>query len=129
MLLDFQQLGPHPFAHRLALQSIAPVPVLPADVRESQKVERLGFPFPSSFPVSLGEPPELNPARFVWVQFEPELPQPLQKVRQESVCVRQVLEPDDVIVGVPDDNDVASRALLAPDVYQQVEHVMQIDSA
>src|SRR5215831_8300187 len=43
LLLDFQQLGPHPFAHRLALQRIAPVPVLPADMRESQKVERLGF--------------------------------------------------------------------------------------
>src|ERR1041384_3548871 len=35
LLLDFQQLGPDPFAHRLALQSVVPVPVLPADVRES----------------------------------------------------------------------------------------------
>jgi len=126
LLLDFQQLGPHPFAHRLALQSIAPVPVLPADVRESQKVERLGFPFSSLFPVSLGKPPELNPARFVWVQLQPKLQQPFPKFHQESVCVRQVLKPDDVIVGVPDDNDVASRALLPPGVHPQVEHVMQI---
>ena len=127
LLLNFQQLGPHPFAHRLALQSIAPVPVLPADMRESQKVERLGFPFSSLFPVSLGEPPELNPARFVWVQLQPKLQQPLPKFHQESVCVRQMLKPDNVIVGVPDDNDVASRALLAPGVHPQVEHVMQID--
>jgi hypothetical protein len=57
-------------------------------VRESQKVERLGFPFPSSFPVSLGEPPELNPARLVWVQFQTKLQQPLPKFHQESLCVR-----------------------------------------
>src|SRR5215475_6860329 len=100
LLLDFQQLGPHPFAHRLALQSVVPVPVLAADVRESQKIERLRFPFSSPFPVSLGKPPELDPARLVWVQLQPKLQQSLPKFHQESVCVRQVLEPDDIIVGV-----------------------------
>ena len=78
----------------LRFTSIVPVPVLPADVRESQKIERLGLPFSSLFPVSLGKPPELNPARFVWVQLQPELQQPLPKFHQESVCVRQVLEPE-----------------------------------
>ena len=67
LLLDFQQLGPHSFVDRFALYSIAPIPVLPADMRESQKVERIGLPFSSLFPVLLGEPPELNPARLVWV--------------------------------------------------------------
>src|SRR3974390_2229108 len=67
LLLDFQQLGPHSFADRFALHGIAPIPVLPADMRESQKVERIGLPFSSQFPVLLGEPPELNPARLVWV--------------------------------------------------------------
>ena len=38
-LLDFQQLGPHPFAHRLALQRIVPVSVLPADMRLSRPME------------------------------------------------------------------------------------------
>src|ERR1041385_4839201 len=47
LLLDFQQLGPHPLADRFALHSVTPVPVLPADVRESQKIERLGLPFSS----------------------------------------------------------------------------------
>jgi hypothetical protein len=61
------------------------------------------------------------------VQLQPKLQQPLPKFRQESVCVRQVLEPDDIIVGVPDDNDLALRALPAPDVHPQVEHIMQID--
>ena len=67
LLLDFQQLGSHPLADRFALQGVTPVPVLPADMRESQKLERLRLPFSSLFPVLLGEPPELNPARLVWV--------------------------------------------------------------
>jgi hypothetical protein len=67
LLLDFQQLGPHSFADRFALYGIAPLPVLPADMRESQEAERPRLSFSSLFPVLLGEPPELNPARFVWV--------------------------------------------------------------
>ena len=67
LLLNLQQLGPHALANRFALHCIAPVPVLPADMRETQKVERLRLPFSSLFPVLLGEPPELNPARLVWV--------------------------------------------------------------
>jgi hypothetical protein len=36
-------------------------------MRESQKIERLGLSFSSLFPVEFGKPPELNPARLVWV--------------------------------------------------------------
>src|SRR6266852_1725844 len=96
-------------------------------MRESKKIERLGLPFSSLFPVVLGKPPELNPARLVWVQFQPELLQPLPKFHQKTVCFIPVLEPEYIIVGISDDNDIASRALLAPDVHPQVEHVMQID--
>jgi hypothetical protein len=60
LLLDFQQLGPHSFADRFALHGIAPVPALPADMREPQKIGRLRLPFSSLFPVLLGEPPELT---------------------------------------------------------------------
>ena len=45
------QLGPHPLADRFALHRKVPVPVLPADMRESQKIERLGLPFSSLVPV------------------------------------------------------------------------------
>jgi hypothetical protein len=48
-------------------------------MHESQKIERLGLPFSSLVPVDLGKSPELNPARFIWVQFQPELLQPLPK--------------------------------------------------
>jgi hypothetical protein len=38
-----------------------------------------------------------------------------------------VLKPEYIIIGVPGDNDIASRTSSEPDVHQQVEHVMQID--
>jgi hypothetical protein len=67
LLLNLCQLPSQALAYRVALYRKFPVPVLPADVRESQKIERFGLLFSSPFPVSLGKSPELDPARFVWV--------------------------------------------------------------
>jgi hypothetical protein len=127
LLLDFRKPGSHPLADRLSLHDKVPVPFLPADVREAEKVERLGFAFSSLFPVAFGKLPELNPARLVGVQFQPELPQPLPKILQKAIRFRPMLEPEYVIIRVPDDNNIALRTLLAPDVHPQVEYIMQID--
>src|SRR5260370_28388084 len=51
LLLDLLQFAPHTLADRPALHREVPFSVLPAYVRESQKIERLGSSFPSSFPV------------------------------------------------------------------------------
>jgi hypothetical protein len=67
LLFDFSQLRPQALAYRMALHCKVPVPIFPADVRESQKIERFGLSFSSLFPVLFSESPELNPARFVWV--------------------------------------------------------------
>ncbi len=67
LLFDFCQLPSQALAYRVALHRKVSVPVLPADMRESQKVERLGLPFSSLFPVLLGKSSELDPARFIWV--------------------------------------------------------------
>ena len=80
LLLDFLKLGSHPLADRLSLHHKVPVPFLPADMREAEKVECLGFSFSSPFPVAFGKLPELNPARLIWVQFQPKLSQPFPKV-------------------------------------------------
>jgi len=74
LLLNLLQFGPQAFADRLAPHRESSLPGLPADVREAQKVERLRLIFSSSFPVQLGIPPELNPARFIGMQFQPKLP-------------------------------------------------------
>jgi hypothetical protein len=61
LLLNFVKLGSHPLADRLALHHKVLIPVLPADVRESQKIECFGFAFSSLYPVPFGKSPELNP--------------------------------------------------------------------
>ena len=70
LLLNLPQLRPHAFADRLAPHRELPYPVLPADVREAEKIERVGLPFSSTFPVLFSKSPELDPARLIWVQFQ-----------------------------------------------------------
>ncbi len=67
LLLNFCQLPPQALVDRVTLHREIPVPSLPADMRESQKVECFRLPFSSVFPVVFGTPPELDPARFGWV--------------------------------------------------------------
>jgi hypothetical protein len=74
LLLEFQQLGSQPLVDCLTLYRKVPVPVLPADVRETRKIKCFRLAFFSLFPVLLGKSPELDPARFLWVKFQPKLP-------------------------------------------------------
>ena len=67
LLFDLSQFSPHALADRQASHRESPQSVLPADVREAQKVERLRLPFSSSFPVLFGKPAEFDPARLIWV--------------------------------------------------------------
>ena len=73
LLLNLLQLRPHALADRHAPHRECPFPVLPADVRKAQKVEPPGFSFSALLPVWFGMPSELDPARLVWVEFQPEL--------------------------------------------------------
>jgi hypothetical protein len=65
--LNASKLGPHAFADRLAPNCKPSQAVLPTDVGKAQEIERLGFPFSSSFPVLFGVPPEFDPARLIRV--------------------------------------------------------------
>jgi hypothetical protein len=127
LLLEFQQPGSHSLADGLSLYRKVPVPVLPADMREAQEIERFRLAFPSSSPVLLGKPSELDPARLVWVKFQPEPPQPFPKCVQKSICVGLLLKSEHTVVRVADDNHFPLRTLLAPGIHPQVEHVMQIN--
>ena len=67
-LLNLPQLRSHPLACRLPLDLKAPLlSRLPAQMRETEKVERLRFPLSTLLPISCRMPPELNQARLVWV--------------------------------------------------------------
>jgi hypothetical protein len=129
LLFDFFQLGSHPLAHRLAFHHKTPVPFLPADRREAQEIERVWLTSSLLSPVALGVEAKLNPARFIWVQFQPELSEPFLQIHQETVGIRPMLETEYRVVGLAHDQHITSRALLAPGLYPQVEYIMQIDVA
>jgi hypothetical protein len=101
--------------------------ILPADVREAKEIECLRFAFPSLFPVPFGKPPELDQARFVWMEFQPKLAQPFLKTLQKTLCVCLMLESQDCIVRIANHHHLASRKLLAPDVHPEIEDTMKID--
>ena len=61
-------------------------------MREAKKVEGLRFALPSSFPVLLGIPPELDQARLVWMKFQPKFPLPCLEILQKTIRVCLMLE-------------------------------------
>jgi hypothetical protein len=127
LLLNFLQLPPQTLGDRLPLHGKLPSPVLPADMREAQKVERFRLAFSSTFPVQLGKRPELDPARFVGMQFQSKLPQPFPEILQKAVGFRLRLESEDRIIGITHDDHVSPCVLLTPRLHPEVKDVMQID--
>ena len=74
------ELRLQPFTNRLPQHRKHPVaPLLPADVREAEEVERLGLPLAEPLSVRGRERPELQEARLLGIQLQPELPKPLGK--------------------------------------------------
>jgi hypothetical protein len=61
------------------------------------------------------------------MQFQAELRQAFPEFLQESLRFRSALETHHQIIGIPDDNDIATGHFLAPGSDPQVEHVMQVD--
>ena len=108
-------------------REVTVAPLLPADMREAEKVERLRLPFSAPLPVSSRERPELKKPRFVGMQFQAELPKPLGKFGQEPFGIRFTLEANHDVVRVPHDDHIAVRLLSTPCLSPQIERVMEID--
>src|SRR6516164_6183480 len=127
LLLDFFQLGCHALGDRFALEGEFLILSLPADMREAQEAERFGLAFSSLFPVWFGKPPELDPARLIWMQFQSKLLQPFREMFPEAVCIGLILKTQDDVVRVPYDHHLALCPFLAPDVHPKVESVVQVN--
>ncbi len=74
-----------------------------------------------------GVAPELNQARLVRVQFQPELAQALLPLQEEPLRVGAMFESRDNVIRVPDHDCVAGGVMLAPVPDPQVEDLMQVD--
>src|SRR5919198_2406369 len=126
LLPNILQLGCHPFADRLSFHNETACRVRPTDMGETQKVKGLWLSVSSLLPPVCGKAPELDQARFVWVQFQPELLQPFPKLLQESFCVFPMLKSQHGIIGVAYDDHLPARHLLPPCLCPYIEYVVQV---
>src|SRR5438876_178719 len=126
--LYLAQLRLQPLADRLPQHRESSVaPLLPADMREAEEVERLGLPLSAPFPVFGCERAELQKPRFLGMQFQSELSKPLDKLRPEPLGVRLALESNHYVVGEPHDDDLAVGLLPAPRLDPELKHVVEVD--
>src|SRR5712691_487217 len=101
------QLGLQPLPDRLPHHREPPIPLLPADVREAEEIERLRLPLAGALPVLGREWPEFQQSRLLGVQLPAELRESLTQVSQKPLSVRPMLEPHDEVVRVPHDDHIA----------------------
>lgn len=86
------QLGLPSLAHRLSQHREVSLPGFPTTVREAQKVKRSRFAIATAASVVLRIAAELDDARFVGVQFQPELRKSLAQFCQKPLCFRTVFK-------------------------------------
>ena|SRR6185295_11601456 len=112
--LDFGQLRAHPLRHGSPFHPKSSLAVLPTEVGKPQKVKGLRLspvPSPAPFPSKMTE---LDQARFVRVQLEPELGEALPESVEKMLGFPMVLEPKNDVVSVPDDAHSAPAVLTSP---------------
>ncbi len=126
LLLDLLQFCSHPFAGRLAPDDEAAL-LEPTVMRESQEVEALRLSLAAFSAVGFSVTSELDESCFLWVQLQPELRQPFLERSQKSFGVVTVLEAQHQIVSVANDDYIALRPALPPDLYPLIKDIMQID--
>jgi len=126
LLVELLQLRLQPRSHRLPQHPEPPHPGLPADMRESQEIEALGFPLAAPLSVVGGEPPELDEPRLLGMQRQAESGKALAQLCQKFFGLTPMLESYDEVIGIPNDDDVV-RVSLSPPLDPEVEHVVKVD--
>src|SRR5580704_17124662 len=96
--LDRAELGAHRLLARDPLQLEPSAPVLRADVREAEEVERFGLAKTLCFTILGGEPSELDQPSLVLVQHQIELRKPLAQLSPEPFGVVAMLEAQHQII-------------------------------
>src|SRR6266436_6242199 len=122
------QLRLQPFADRLPQHREPSVaPLLHADMRKAQEVERLRFPFSTPLPLVDRIRTELQQARFLGMQFQVELLHSFRKFRPKLIGIRFAVKARHDVVRESHHDHIAVRALLTPCLDPQIKYVMKID--
>jgi hypothetical protein len=121
------QLGRHLLRDRLAPQREPSRSRLPADVRKADERERLRLSEAPPPAVPGGEPPELDQAGLLGVQFQAEPGEAFHQVRVEPLGVVTMLEAGNDVVGEAHDDHVTASLPVPPVPGPQVEDVMEVD--
>src|SRR6267378_6921590 len=122
------QLRLQPSPYRLPQHrkpSIAPL--LYANMRKSEEVERLRLPFSTPLPLVDRMRTELQQPRFLGMQLQVELLHAFRKFRPKLVGIRLAFKSNHDVVRETHHDDLAARPLLTPCLDPQVEYVMKID--
>jgi predicted enzyme related to lactoylglutathione lyase len=111
--LDFPlvQLRLQPFTYRLPQHRKPSVaPLLYADVRKAEEVERLGLPFSTPLPVVDRIRTELQKSRLLRMQFQVELPHSFGKFRPKLIGIPFAVEAHHDVIGKSHHDHIAVRA-------------------
>ena len=121
------ELRPHPSPHRLALEQEPSLPRSPANMRETEEVERLRLSKLPPAPISVRMPTELNQTGLVSVKLEMEPRETLAERLLEPLGIATMLEADHDVVGETHDDNVTPRMPPPPLVGPKVEDIVQIN--
>src|SRR6266516_5199567 len=111
---DCLQLSAFPPGYRATIDREHSASLLATDVREAQKVECLRLPLSTSFSIRGCIVAKLDYARFLGMQCQLELGEPLRQFLVKPLSVRLVLKTHDEVISPADDNHVALGFCLAP---------------
>ena len=109
--------------HREA--SIAPL--LYADMRKAEKVERLRFSFATPLPLVDRIRTELQQPRFLGMQFQVELSHSFRKFCPKLIGIRFAVKAHHDVVRESHHDDIAVCPLLTPRLNPQVKNVVKVD--
>jgi hypothetical protein len=113
--LDLAQLRLQARAHRLPQHGeLSITPLLPANMREAQEVERLGLAQSTSPSVLGRERSKFQQPRLLGVQLQVELGEPFAYFPPEPLGIRPTLKAHHDVVREPHDDHVASRSRPTP---------------
>src|SRR5579863_2158383 len=105
----------------------ARLPSLPTDMGETQKTEHFRLALAPLLPVFGCVTPELNQARLVRVQLQPELLQAVFPFLEKPLRVSTIFESRDDVICITDDNHIARSMMLTPVPDPQIEDIVQVD--